>query len=181
MRFFSIGLDQLWVKGLLVVILLALIAAGKETRRGAIYALISWPIANGVTDLFKHLLPTLRPCNDPAMVPESFLRIGATLSAGTASAHSANMMAVATAFLLTLRGFGVSWLILAILVGISRIYNGVHYPWQVALGWAIGALAASTAVFIGRRMEAQWLRRRAPGLPDDAQKRVTEPQSSGLA
>jgi undecaprenyl-diphosphatase len=44
--------------------------------------------------------------------------------------------------LIALRWGGIPWLILAILVALSRVYNGVHYPYQVVLGWICGAFAA---------------------------------------
>lgn len=151
MRFFSVGFDGTPIKLLLVAILIGMLAAGKTTRRAAILALIAFPIADGLTNLIKHAWPMVRPCNDPNTV--AFLRIGATTSAGTASAHSANMAAVATVFLGCLRGFGVPWTILAFLVGYSRVYNGVHYPYQVALGWLVGISVGLAVFFLARRIE----------------------------
>lgn len=158
MRFFSEGLNSGPMRLALAVILVAMLAAGKTTRRAAILALIAFPIANGLTDVLKHLLPALRPSNDPAIV--ALLRIGATKSAGTASAHAANMAAVATVFVGTLRWFGAPWALLAFLVGYSRVYNGVHYPYQVALGWTCGIVAGVAVLLIARRIETWWSKRR---------------------
>lgn len=55
--------------------------------------------------------------------------------------------------------------LLAILVGLSRIYLGVHYPTDVLAGWIAGAVWALLCL-----MAAQWLRRRAP--PDNANVRA---------
>lgn len=158
MRFFSVGLDAKPMKILLIVILLGMMAAGKTTRRAAILALIAFPIADGLTNVLKHAWPTLRPSNDPNIV--AFLRIGSTTSSGTASAHSANMAAVATVFIGTLRGFGLPWALLAFLVGYSRVYNGVHYPYQVTLGWTTGILVGLGVLFLARRIEKAWTERK---------------------
>jgi undecaprenyl-diphosphatase len=142
----------LWMKILLLIILIAMIAAGKETRKAAICALIAFPIADGLTNLLKHTIPLPRPCNDPTLM-DIVLRVGKTASAGTASAHSANMMAVAICFMIALRGWGTPWLILALLVSVSRIYNGVHYPYQVLLGWICGAFAAVLVCYFWQLIE----------------------------
>ena len=141
MRFFSEALNYGWMKLILAIVLIAMIAAGKDTRKAALTSLIAFPIANGLTDLFKKFLPLPRPCNDPTLT-EIVVRLGKSDSAGTASAHSANMLAVAICMLIGLRWGGIPWLILAILVSVSRIYNGVHYPYQVLLGWICGSFAA---------------------------------------
>jgi len=72
-------------------------------------------------------------------VPDAIIRVNRLTSFGTASAHSANMMAVAVPFLYYARPIGFFWLGIAILTGISRIYVGVHYPYQVVFGWMVGA------------------------------------------
>ena len=141
MRFFSEGLNQTWIKILLGIILIAMIFAGKDTRKGALCSLIAFPLSDGTTNLFKHLFPLPRPYDDPN-ISGVVTRLAESHSPGTASAHAANMMATAICMLIALRWGGIPWLILGILVGISRIYNGAHYPYQVALGWIVGAFFA---------------------------------------
>ena len=140
MRFFSEATTFLWVKLVLAALVIALIVAGPRTRRAAVQALLGFLLANGLTDVFKHLLPTHRPFQEmPAS--DVFLRAGWSDSAGTASAHSANMAVVAFVFVYHLRWWGSPWVLIALITGLSRVYVGVHYPYQVALGWTCGILA----------------------------------------
>jgi undecaprenyl-diphosphatase len=151
MRFFSEGLNYPWVKALLGVMLLAMILSGKQTRRAAVLALIAVPLSNFVTDLFKKGIPMPRPLNDPSLT-DCIMRVGYSDSAGTASAHSANMMAAGVMFLIHLRWFGAPWFALAVFVGLSRIYNGAHYPSQVLLGWVVGAFMAISVHLVAERI-----------------------------
>ena len=141
MRFFSEALNYGWMKAILAIVLIAMIAAGKDTRKGAICSLIAFPLSDGTTNLFKHLFPLPRPYDDPN-IAGVISRLSESHSAGTASAHSANMMATAICMLIALRWGGIPWLLLALCVSISRIYNGDHFPYQVALGWIVGAFFA---------------------------------------
>jgi undecaprenyl-diphosphatase len=103
-------------------------------------ALAALPIANGLTDLLKHLVPEHRPYQELAgVIPRPADNM--TLSFGTASAHSANMAAIAFVFCYGLDWWGVPWAVAALLTGISRVYVGAHYPYQVLLGWACGIFA----------------------------------------
>lgn len=112
----------------------------RPSRFGATIALMSWPLANGITDVLKAWLEKPRPCVE---LPDVILRVPMLTSYGTASAHSANMAAVAFAFW-WLGGWkvGLPWALLALFTGISRIYVGVHYPSQVLSGWLCGCFAA---------------------------------------
>ena len=154
MRFFSVGFNDLWVKILLAIILIAMICVGKDTRKGAICSLIAFPLADGTTNLFKHLFPAPRPFDDDSLAGV-IIRIPEAHTAGTASAHSANMMAAAICMIIAIRWGGIPWLILAILVGLSRIYNGMHFPYQVGLGLIVGAfwgvLVCTVWEFIAKR------------------------------
>lgn len=122
----------------------------RPTRWAVICAMIAWPIANEMTDILKNGLQDLRPT--VALEPGTFnLRVPMMTSFGTASAHSANMMAVATALWFWIRKEPTEkfpwipiWFGIAILVGISRIYVGVHWPRQVLFGWGVGAATALT-------------------------------------
>lgn len=145
------------------VFLLALFAAcvaWRQTRRAALTAVVAWPLANGVTEALKWGFQAPRPSAPVAALvdqgvpvveamarhPELVLRVAPLGSFGTASAHSANMMAVAACFLAGYRPLGWAWLVVALLTGVSRVYVGVHYPSQVFLGWICGLLAAFVVV-----------------------------------
>ncbi|MBS1703621.1 MAG: phosphatase PAP2 family protein [Armatimonadetes bacterium] len=141
MQFFSQAINMRWVQVLLLIVLIAMIAAGKDTRKGAICSMIAFPLSDGTTNLFKHWFPLPRPFDDPT-VTGIMVRLPEAHTAGTASAHSANMMAAAICMLIALRWGGIPWLLLAFLVSLSRIYTGMHFPYQVLLGWIVGAFYA---------------------------------------
>lgn len=120
----------------------------KRTRAITIVALLSWPIANEITDLLKNGVQMLRPCVE---LDQINLRVEKLTSFGTASAHAANMAALATAFSLEWRKRAWPWVAVAFFTGISRIYVGVHYPSQVLLGWLCGAAAAVLVWVVWKR------------------------------
>lgn len=132
-----------WPVRIVLVVLLGFFIWKKKTRTPAILAMVSWPIANAATDWLKHSLQMPRPCVE---LSDAIVRVDKLTSFGTASAHSANMMAVATAFMFYDRRLGSVWLAVAILTGLSRIYVGVHYPYQVLFGWFVGAFVAFVVV-----------------------------------
>lgn len=71
----------------------------------------------------------------PVLLPDSF-----------PSEHTTMAFAIATAVFLKYRRFGSVLLVLAALVGIARIYVGIHYPLDVIAGALIGILMAYIAV-----------------------------------
>jgi undecaprenyl-diphosphatase len=161
-RFMSEATNETPVRvGLLLVVLAMLLAKGRWAR-GAVQALLAFPLANEITDVWKFALPM----NRPFQIEEVILRAGSSDSMGTASAHSANMAAVAFAFAYHQGLWGYPWIVIAFFVGLSRIYNGVHYPSQVLLGWACGAFAAFVVI---KTWEAIVLRRNRVHPTTDAQ------------
>lgn len=141
--FLSEGSKWTWVRILLALVFVAMIAAGPRSRKAAILALIAFPVANGLTDILKHSFHVLRPCVE---LVDVHLRVGKLDSFGTASAHSANTAAVATVLTWFLRPWGSIPIAVALFTGLSRIYVGVHYPSQVLLGWACGILVGFLVV-----------------------------------
>jgi len=177
MRFFSEGLNYPWVKALLAIMLLAMILSGKQTRRAAVLALLAVPLSNLVTDIFKKGIPMPRPLNDPNLT-DCIMRVGYSDSAGTASAHSANMMAAGVMFVIHLRWFGAPWFALAVFVGLSRIYNGAHYPSQVLLGWVVGAFMAISVHLIAERVRKGREKKAGDSAPAAESEKSHEPTPS---
>lgn len=138
MVFFSDGNKWWWVRILLGGLFIYLLTR-RDLRPAAILALVAFPIANAATDALKFAFQGLRPCVE---LDDVVVRVKLLTSFGTASAHSANMMAVAVVFFHFSRPWGWAWLVVAVMTGISRVFVGVHYPYQVLLGWLVGALTA---------------------------------------
>ncbi len=144
MQFFSEAVNYPAVKVVLGILLIGLLAGNARTRRTAIQALIAFLIANGMTDLFKHFLPEHRPYQ---ILTDVITWGGKAQSFGTASAHSANMAAIAFVFVYHLRWWGSPWVAIAVIVGFSRVFCGHHFPHQVLLGWCCGLLAGFLVTF----------------------------------
>lgn len=65
------------------------------------------------------------------------------------SGHTAASFAVATVFLFMMpKKFSIPALILALLISLSRLYVGVHYPTDVLGGMLIGVICAFLAMWI---------------------------------
>jgi undecaprenyl-diphosphatase len=155
MVFFSEGNKWWWVRVLLLAVLV-LLAWRRSTRKPTWLALVSWPFANAACEWLKYGIQMQRPSVE---VADAVVRVHRLTSYGTASAHSATMMCIATVFLFYNRPAGFAWLAVALLTGYSRIYVGVHYPSQVLLGWATGAFVGFVAVMTWRSFEALRQRR----------------------
>lgn len=101
-------------------------------------------MSDQITSSFmKPFFERLRPCRDP-MLSDSVIivsRCGGKF--GFASSHAANTMALASLCWLYFRN-RFTWVLFgwAILVGLSRIYLGVHFPGDVVVGGLVGIIAS---------------------------------------
>lgn len=164
MVWLSTAFDNRTVLYVFIAIVVCLILVPK-TRRAALESLIAFPIANSLTDFFKFYLPEPRPFQ---VLSDAILRVGWSESMGTASAHSANMAAVAFVMTYRLRYGGAIWVILAVLVGYSRVFTGAHFPHQVMLGWLCGGLVGYLVVSISNLIASRRTRK-SQGLIGEAE------------
>jgi undecaprenyl-diphosphatase len=140
----------------------------KHYKRQGIYILLFIGLVILLCDqtaslLIKNIVHRLRPSHEPALAGLVHLsKAGPGGLYGFVSSHAANAFGVATflAFSLNARFKILTyWLFVwALLVSYSRIYNGVHYPGDVAGGIIVGIfigwmLARVYVSVINRRLE----------------------------
>ena len=101
-------------------------------------------IADQTTSGFmKPFFERLRPCHEASLAELIVLVKGCGGTYGFASSHAANTFGLATFFFLIERSkFSVIMIVWALLVSYSRIYLGVHYPFDVVVGGMVGMAAA---------------------------------------
>ena len=76
------------------------------------------------------------------------------------SNHAANSMAIASIFILILgKKYWILYL-LAIIVGISRVYIGVHYPGDILVGFILGGFVARIVFLATKILHSNWVKYR---------------------
>lgn len=138
--------------GLLFLVAAAVLLCFKRTRRAGVAALLAMAVGFICTNLvLKHLLSRPRPWLEVAGLtalvaeddPNSF-----------PSGHSTAAFAFASALWQTAPDRWMRWAALAaaVLMALSRLYVGVHYPSDVLAGVFVGLLAGWLACLLARRL-----------------------------
>lgn len=129
----------------LAVFLAAVVPEGPLQRAGAIGA-FALALSHGLVQLVKRSVNRARPRFPMGL--ESLIRAPDRFS--FPSGHSAASLSVALPLALAMGGLaGWAILVLAILVGFSRSYLGVHYPGDVVAGWMLALVGVWSGILIG--------------------------------
>jgi len=122
----------------IILILMAwlIIKNKKKALIPIVLTIISVALSDWTANILKHLIGRIRPCH---VLEGARTLVGCTNSFSMPSNHAANSFAIILA-LSYLSGKWVRWTALtaALLVGLSRVYVGVHYPSDVLVGALIG-------------------------------------------
>lgn len=150
-----------WMPFILIGWLFVICTGGRQAKVLALALLLSV----GMTDIicarvFKKAVGRLRPC---ALEETETFKCRLLLPKKTSKSFPSNHAANTAAFAATTAivcGFkpALPLMVVAFLIGYSRIYVGVHFPLDVLAGWLAGVVIA---VFISRFLKKKFLTEQA--------------------
>ena len=141
---YQLSSTVIWIPVYLFIIFILYKVYNKKSWIFILSAILMIIISDKVSTFFKYLMKTLRPSHEinlKSMIHLSNAGPGGLY--GYVSSHASNFFALAI-FLIVLLPNKYNWLkigflISAILVSYSRIYNGVHYTFDVVRGIILGS------------------------------------------
>ena len=160
------GITHLGDKGAfwILLTLALLIYPNRKTRRLGVFCGCAMVIGLVVTNLIiKNWVARVRPYDlmdplNPAVRHPLFVRlsliVGAEHDWSFPSGHTTNSLACAwVLFRKAPKKWGVAALVLAILIALSRLYVGIHYPTDVLGGVVIGICSACLSMWLVPKVE----------------------------
>lgn len=123
--------------GLLVIILMFI--GERRDRPALLIVMFTGLVAWALSDVAKYLVDSPRPFEVLNTVQTIVDR---NYNSAFPSGHSAFAMALAIAMLYVDRSWGLLMMLGALLVGLSRVAIGVHWPLDIVGGFLVGALMA---------------------------------------
>ena len=116
----------------------------KKTRRAGAAVLLSYLFVFGVGQfILKDWIARPRPCHLDESVA---LLVKRPSSFSCPSTHTGWAFAAATSILLYFKKWGIGVMVIAALIGFSRMYLFVHFPTDVLAGAVLGVLLGIAAV-----------------------------------
>jgi len=147
-----------WFPLFAVIYVLLWWKGGKQGRTAALLIIPVIVLSDQISSaMIKPMVQRLRPC---VALEHVNMLIGLKTSYSFPSSHAANSMATATFFAYFYPKGKWLYFVLAGLVGISRVYVGVHYPFDVVAGAALGVASALSVIYLYQLVSSLYTRRK---------------------
>lgn len=135
-----------WIIPILLIWLGILIFGRKRGRIAAILLLLTVATTDPVC--YRVLKPTFKRIRPSRSLEDVRLLVGRGGKYGFPSNHAANITGAMLILLYFYRKYRYGFATIAVLISFSRIYVGVHYPFDVLFGMLVGALFAGMWIFL---------------------------------
>lgn len=135
-----------WIIPILVIWLGLLILGKKRGRIAALLLLLTVATTDPVC--YRVLKPTFKRIRPSRSLEDVRLLVGRGGKYGFPSNHAANITGAMLILLYFYRKYRYGFATVAVLISFSRIYVGVHYPFDVLFGMLVGALFAGMWIFL---------------------------------
>ena len=142
-------------KGIFWILVTLALLAFRKTRRLGVFCGVSMLIGLIVTNvILKNWVARIRPYE---LIQGLECIVGKAKDFSFPSGHATNSLACSwVLFRKAPRKWGVPALVLAILISLSRLYVGIHYPTDVLGGAVIGLGSAALSLRLVPKAEKRW-------------------------
>lgn len=138
-----------WWPLIVPTVIWLLIRGGRKGRVAVIVIAIAVGLSDYTTSkVIKVLIGRIRPCK----VLEGVHLLAYCGKYSFPSSHAANIFALATAGSYYYRRAAILLFSLALVVGYSRVYVGVHYPFDVLGGFVWGGFISGSLIWLERKV-----------------------------
>lgn len=124
---------------LALIVLAYWFTSSRKSRMMVIQAMVAFVIAEVIGKIAGEFHLNYQPF---AVLPDVNKLVDHTVDNSFPSDHTILFFSICFSFWFVRKKTGLLWLILAFCVAISRIWVGVHYPFDVAIGALIGVVSA---------------------------------------
>ncbi len=149
----------------------------KKTRKAGIFALGALLLSVLVNNAFlKNVVGRIRPYE---VIAGLECLVKHAKDASFPSGHTGSSIAAATVYLRTLpKKISIPAAVLAVLIALSRLFVGIHYPTDVIAGAITGAALGILACVIGEFIIKKWKEKHPKAQPAEAVKEIEETDES---
>ncbi len=148
--YISAGISMIFEAGIFWLLVAVIFLISRKTRVVGVLVLCSLLLFLLVSELgLKNIICRERPCHIDGTIP---LAIKMPESFSFPSGHTASSFAAAGTIYAYNKRLGIPALIIALIVGLSRLYLFVHFPTDVLAGIVVGLLCSFVTVSVFRRI-----------------------------
>jgi undecaprenyl-diphosphatase len=147
-----------WIAPITLAVVWLLVKGGAKGRFTVLAIVLSVALTDPLaTRVIKPLVKRVRPCNILSHVNTP---AGGSGAYSFPSVHAANQGASMTVLSMAYPPGSVTFVGIALLVGLSRVYLGLHYPSDILGGYIVGIAIGFACWRLADRWRQKWLLRK---------------------